>query len=896
MASRWIHALTARLRALVLPGRAEHDLDDELSFHIAMQTRTNVEAGMSEDEANRRARIAFGGVEPLKEYSRDVRPLRWARDFMQDLRFGLRSLRRAPGFTAVAVATLALGIGANTALFSVVSGILLRPLAFPEPDRLVRVWAFVPSSNLRRPPALPDYRELRDRSRRFDELGAYAPGSYSATGTDRPELLPSVQMTASMWSVLKVTPLHGRLFTDAAQQWGNHRVVVLSHPLWQRRFGGDPRAIGQVVELDGQPFTVVAVMPPSFEFGGPGTQLWAPMAFPPGDVSDSRNSYFIEVLGRLTQGISIAQAHADLSIIAADLDQRFSRSGVGVALEDWQESMVGPIRPTLLLLLGAVGLVLLIACANVANLLMARATTRAHELTVRATLGAGRGRLVRQLLTEHLMLAALGAGVGLAIAFTLVRAIPALGPIQIPRLGEVVIDGRVAGFGVLLALVTGVAFGAWPARHAGRASVAGSLKQTARTVAGSGARARARRVLITAEIALSLVLLVGAALLIISLQRVLRVHPGFEPDRLLTARLNLPSAQYRDAERTRRFVHQVAADVASLPGIRAVGITTTLPLGDGEWGRMLTIDSRPAPTSFAQVPMIRFRLITPDYFSAMGAAVRRGRPFTAEDAVGAPLVTIVNETMARRFWPDGDPIGQQISFAPPESLLKMPLPDGTIRFPRHTIVGVIGDLRQGGLERDPDAEAFVPFAQSGNQSGARHFLAARTTGDPLAAAAAIESAVHRIDRNVPVANVRSMESRLSDSVAQRRVVMLLLGGFALLALVIAVVGVYGVMAYMVGQRRTELGVRAAMGATAAQLVGMVMAEGMWMTVAGVGIGLVLAGALSRLIAAQLFQVEAIDPSLYAAATMLVIVVAGLACSVPAFRAVRVDPAAVLRSE
>jgi putative ABC transport system permease protein len=389
---------------------------------------------------------------------------------------------------------------------------------------------------------------------------------------------------------------------------------------------------------------------------------------------------------------------------------------------------------------------------------------------------------------------------------------------------------------------------------------------------------------------------VGAALLIVSLQRVLGVDPGFEPDRLLTARLNLPRTQYGDAERTRRFVHQVAADVALLPGIRAAGITTTLPLGDGEWGRMLTIDGRPAPTSFAQVPMIRYRLVTPDYFRAMGATVHRGRPFTTEDAAGASLVTIVNETMARRFWPDSDPIGQQVSFFPPESLVKQPLPNGAMRFPRHTIVGVVADLRQSGLERDPEAEAFVPFAQSGNQSGALHFLAARTTGDPLAAAAAIESAVHRVDRDVPVANVRSMESRLSDSVAQRRLVMLLLGGFAALALVIAVVGIYGVMAYMVGQRRTELGVRAAMGATAPQLMRMVMTEGMWMTVAGVGIGLVLAGALSQLIASHLFQVEALNLSLYAVGTALLVGVAGIACSVPAFRAVRVDPAAVLRSE
>jgi putative ABC transport system permease protein len=890
---RWIHALAARRRA-IRPARAERDLDDELTFHLAMQSQQNQESGMSAEEANRRARIALYGVEPLKERSRDVRPLRWARDLVQDLRYAQRSLRRAPGFTAVAIVTLALGIGANTALFSVVSGVLLRPLPFPEPDRLVRVWASVSSGTVvRRSPALPDYREFRDRNRTFDALGAYAPGSYSATGIDRPEMLPAVRVTANIWHVLGIEPLHGRLFTDAEQQWGNHRVVVLSHQLWQRRFGGDPAAIGRVLELDRQPFTVAAVMPANFRFGGPDTQVWAPMAFPPGDVADSRDSYFIELLGRLERGITIDQAHGDLSIIAADLDRRFSKSGVGVALEDWQESMVGPIRPTLLLLLGAVGLVLFIACANVANLLLARGTLREQELTVRATLGANRGRLMRQLLTEHLALALLGAAAGLLLAFALVRGIPSLGPIGVPRLGEVAVDGRVAAFAALLAMATGVAFGLWPARRAGRFGVAASLKQTARTVVGGGARARARRVLVTAEIALSLVLLVGAALLAVSLQRVWHVDPGFEPDHLYTARLNLPQAQYGDPERTRGFVHQVAADVAALPGIRAAGITTTLPLGDGEWGRMLTIDGRPSPASFADVPLVRYRLVTLEYFRAMGAILRSGRPFTAEDATGAPLVAIVNETLARRFWPDGNPIGQQVSFFPPESLLPNM---GARRFPRHAIVGVIADLRQAGLERTPEPEAFVPFAQSGNQSGALHFLAARTTSDPLGAAAAIEAAVHRIDPNVPVANVRTMESRLSDSVAQRRLVMLLLGGFAALALLIAVVGIYGVMAYLVGQRRTELGVRAAMGATATGLVRLVMAEGMRMTLAGMVIGLLLAGALSRLIAAQLFQVDAIDPVLYAVATALLVGVAGLACGVPAVRAVRVDPAAVLRSE
>lgn len=894
---RLLHALVARVRTVVRPSKAEHDVDDELSFHVAMQTSANQEAGMSEAEARRRAHVALGGIDQIKERSRDVWPLRWLRDLAQDLRYAQRALRRTPGFTSIVVLTLALGIGANTALFSVISGVLLRPLPFPDPQRLIRVWATVPGRTLRGNLSLPDFREVRNNNRTLDALGAYAFATFNATGGDRPELLPALRVTASLWGVLKVNPLHGRLFSGDAETWGGHHTVVLCYDLWQRRFGGDPRAIGQTLDLDGQAYTVVAVMPRSFAFGGPATQVWTPMAFPPGDIADSRQMFFIELLGRMKRDVTMLQTRADLSLVARDLDRRFN-SHFDITTADWQESIVGPTRPTLLLLFGAVGIVLLIACANVANLLLARATTREHELTVRATLGAGRQRLVRQLLAEHLLLAFIGAAGGWGLAWALIRSVPALGPVNVPRLSEVGLDGRIAGFAATLAVVTGVAFGIWPARQAGRVGLVGTLAKSARTVVGGTIRAYARRAFVTAEVALSLVLLVGAALLMVSLYRVQQIDPGFVPEHLFTARLNLPRAQYPSPERVRRAVDQIAEAVAALPGVQAGGITTTLPMTAGDWLRLISIDGRPAPTTFSQVPTARYRVVTPGYVTAMGATLRRGRVFTREDVPGAPLVAVINETMARRLWPDADPIGQRVSVNPPESLVPflLPLRDGSMRFPRLTVVGILSDFRQDGLEPAAEAEIFVPFAQSDDLTGLAHFVAARTTGDPLTISAAVQEVLRKIDPGLPLANVRSMESRLADSIAQRRMVMLLLSGFAALAVVLAVVGLYGLMAYTVSQRRGELGVRTALGATGADLVRMVMAEGLRMTAIGAVIGLVLAVAVSRVMAAQLFQVEAVDPLVYGGVTLLLVTVAGLACGVPAIRAARTDPASALRAE
>jgi len=822
---------------------------------------------------------------------------RWGRDLAYDLRYAARALGRARGFTAVAVLTLALGIGANVALFSVVDGVLLRPMPFPDAHQLVRVSSFSPGRNLRGSPSMPDYREFRRENQTLSALGAYTFAGYSATGGDRSELVLGLRVTGSIWSVLQARPLLGQFFADDAETWGRHQVVVISHQLWQRRFGADSGVVGRSLELDGQPYRIVAVMPDSFVFGGPAIGVWTPLAFAPGDLADSRQMFFLESLGRMKRGVTRAQAEADLARVARDLDRRFSLDGLGVVIDDWRESIVGPVRPTLLFLFGAVGFVLLIACANVANLVLARATTREHELAMRVALGAGRGRLMRQLLTEYLVLTSLGAGAGVLLAGLLVGAIPALGPIGVPRMGEVALDWRAVAFAAGMAMTTGVLFGIWPARQAGQLGVAGRVVEAARAVTGGG-RGRLRRTLVTSELALSLVLLVGCALLLASLQRVEAVDPGFNPDRLFTARLTLPQTPYRDPARARRFIEKTVTEVRGVPGVDAAGITTTLPLADGDWGRLLTIDGRPAARTFSQVPAVRYRVVSPDYFRAMQVTFRRGRAFTNGDAEGAPLVAVVNETAARRFWPDGDPIGARISANPPEALVPgmFPRPDGSMRFPRLEIVGVVGDLRQNGRESDVLPEVFVPFAQSGDQPGFMHFLAVRTKGDPLAATDAIEAAVHRVDPNVPLADVRPMVQRLADSIARRRVVMLLVAGFAGVALLLAVIGVYGVMAFTVAERRAEFGLRAALGASANHLLRMAMADGVRMTAIGACVGLVLAVALSSLVTGQLFEVAPLDPAIIAGATATLALVALVACGIPAARAARVAPSEALRGE
>lgn len=642
--------LLFRLRALFRRRIIEQELDEELQFHLDRQVQAHVQSGLTRDQAKARTRLAFGGLDQVKEECRDSRGISVLETTAQDLRYACRTLRHNPGFATVAVLTLALGMGANTALFSVVHAVVLRPLPYPDSERLVRIWSTTGGLWQRAASALPDYRTWRSESHTFVDIGAYHNTTRNVTGVGTPERLSSTRLTASLWSVLGIQPQLGDLFTSQAEQWGQHRVVVLSDAFWRRRFAGDPAVVGQTIRLDDEAYTIIGVMPRSFQFSGVSTNLWMPISYPPGDVMDTRSNHFVDVLGRLKPGVSASQAQADLSVIARQIARQFpGNEGWGVTLTRWQDSIVGDVRSTLFLLLGAVGFVLVIACTNVANLFLARATVRQRELTVRVALGAGKARLLRQFLAESLLLSGLGAVVGYCLAYAVVWLLPLLPHSGIPRLQEVSLNGQVLAFTATLATLAGLTFGLWPAWRATQTDVNANLKDSARSMGAGRAHGHLRSLLIVAEVALSLMLLVGAALLILSLVRVQRVDPGFRPNRLLTMHLALTPARYSGPERIVGFVDQVLAAVATLPDVSAAGVTTALPLVGGEWGKSLTIEGRPAPPSLAQVPGFNYRQVTSDYFRALGVTLRRGRLLTRQDVARQPGVAVINEAIARRF-------------------------------------------------------------------------------------------------------------------------------------------------------------------------------------------------------------------------------------------------------
>jgi putative ABC transport system permease protein len=904
---RWITALPLRLRSIFRRTRAEQDLDDELSFHLAMEARAS---GDDKADALRRARLALGNVLQTKERCRDAWPLRWAEDFVCDGRYAVRSLRRTPVFAIVAVTVLALGIGANTGLFSVISAVLLRPLPYSNADRLVRIWSAMPAQGYPRgASALPDYRSWRTANQTFDEIGASHNTMYNLTAVDRPERLVAARLTATMWKVLGPTPLLGVLFSSDAEQWGRHRVVVVSEGLWRRRFGADPTIVGRTVQLNAETFTVIGVLPGSFQYPNAATVLWTPIAYAPGDPRDTRSNHFLDVIGAVRAGVTIAAAEADLKVIAAQIRAHFpENAGVDVTMRSWREDIVGDVRPTLLLLWGSVALVLLIACTNVAYLVLARSVARRQELTIRVAIGAGRSRLLRQLVAENLLLSSLGAIGGIALAHFLVNAVPALGPVGIPRLQEVTLDRFAIACAVGLAILTGVGFSLWPLRHVRNIDLANNLNESARSTAGGRHQARWRRALLIAEVALSLVLLIGAGLLIASLMRLQQVDGGFRPAHLLTASVNLAGVRYQKPEQIMAFVRQLTEAIAAVPGVQAAAAGTGIPLGGTGWGKYFTIDGRPVPASLAQVPNVEYRQITPEYFRALGATLTDGRAFTADDDGRRARVALVNETLARRFWPKQDPIGSRVYVGPPESLVADliaaaiaagQLPADFSGFPRLTIVGIVRDVRERGLDREVAPALYVPYAQAvppNEEPSGSFFLTVRTNTDPLAYRQSIEAVVHRLDANLPLADVRAMDARIAESLARRRFAMLLLAAFAGVALILVIAGLYGVMSYVVTRRRREFGVRLALGATPADLLTLVLSQGLQVTAIGITAGLLLAAVLSRLIEGQLFEIKSLDPRIYGATALVMGIVAAIACAVPALRAAQLDPAMTLRQE
>ena len=807
--------------------------------------------------------------------------------FLQDVRYAVRTLLKSLGFAAVAVLALALGIGANTAIFSVVKAVLLSPLPYPEPERLVWVRESNPGADIPDEPAsAPNYNDWRTQVRSFDGLAAYANTALTLTdgGGGEPERIPAVSTSANFFQVVGVAPALGRGFLPEEETAGKNRVVVLSHGLWQRRFGASPQALGQTITLGGNAYTVVGVAPADFKSpvrGPKAPEMWVPIAF--NFNQNVRRSDYLNVIGRLRAGATIGQAQAELAGVAARLEQEYPATNAGwtVTTQPLHERVVGNVRQALWVLMGVVGFLLLIACANVANLLLARAAARRQELAVRSALGAGRGRLVRQLLTESLLLGIAGGGLGLILAAWGVELLVALSPGNIPRLEEAGLDARVLAFTFGVSVLTGVVFGLLPALSASKTDLAESLKEggSRGPTAGQGAR-RLRSSLVIAEIAITAVLLACAGLMIRSFNAIQSVDPGFRPERVLTFEFSLPSAKYKDEPQIAAFYEQLTARAAALPGVERAALVDSLPLGGGADVLSFVIEGRPElPPEKVQDAM--FSTATPDYFDVLGIGHVRGERLTERHRDGVPDVGVINETMARKFWPDEDPIGKRVNLGDPA------------RAPWITVIGVVKDARSSGLDKEPYAQMYLPALQFRQRTMT---FVARTSADPATLVPALRRELGALDQDLPLYNVRTMEQVLAESVARRRFQMILIAAFAGVGLLLAAVGIYGVISYTVTQRSHEIGVRMALGARASDILKLVVGQGLGLTLAGVGLGLAGSFALTRVLSSLLYGVTATDPLTFACVSLAMLGVALLACLIPARRATKVDPMVALRYE
>ncbi|HUJ21597.1 MAG TPA: ABC transporter permease [Bryobacteraceae bacterium] len=892
-----------RLKALVLHHRAERDLAEELRAHIDIQIERNLSRGMSRAEAERAAMVAFGAVARIAEECRDERGIRWLEDFGRDLLYACRQWLKQKSFFAVAALTLSLGIGANTAIFSVVNGVLLRPLPYRDPERLANVWCMEPSRGVPQMGfALPDLSAVAGRNRSFEAVAGYFYGDLNITG-GAPERVTGVSVSANLFALLGVNPALGRTFSPSEESFGSHHVVVLSDALWRRRFGARPDAIGGTIRLNGELYNIIGVMPADFRFPAGFAQLWAPMSFAPKDDMATRNNHFIHAIARLKPGVSIAQSRADLQSIARQLQKEFSENtGVDMDSSDYMSTVVGNVRSTLLILLVAVGVVLLIACVNVANLLLSRASARHRELSVRTALGASRGRLVRQLLTEAAVLGVAGACLGVALSTWLLRLIRAFGPANIPRLESIGIDVHVLFFTAALTLVSVALFGLAPAMDLARAQISEALKEGGRSLTAGARTSRSRDALVVAEVTLSLVLVIGAGLLVRTLERLRHVAPGIQPDHVLSMSVSLPEAAYPQNEpaKAARFYGELMKRLEQIPGVKAAAASSAMPIADwGGWGKFFTVEEHPA-SRLADVPLIQYREVTPHYLQTMGIPLREGRFFTEGDVAERPLVAVINESARRRFFPNENPLGKRVYPGPPEFTVTNLLPSPDFRIPRLTIVGVIGDVRQSGLRQPPQPELFVAHMQGtvkDNEASSPHmYVMIRTASDPLGFVNAARAAIQSIDPDQPSGDIATMEERLDDSLSSERFQLFLFGAFAGLALVLAAVGVYGVMSYSARLRAHEVGIRMALGAGAADVLRLMIRHGLKLGAAGVVSGTALGLAVTHFMSSLLFGIQATDALTFAGASFLLMLVIAVASFVPSLRAARTDPLSILRTE
>lgn len=874
--------------ALIGRRRMEREMDEEMRFHLEARAADLVRQGVPAHEAKRQAKLEFGGMETAKGQCRDAVGVSFVETLMQDLRHGVRAMWRAPMFTITAVVVLALGIGANTAIFSVVDAVLLRPLAYRDSGQLVTI--LMDGEN---PVSVANYIDWRDQNHSFTAMGAADFWSPNLTSDDAPpEHIAGLKVTQNTFPMLGIEPMLGRLFAEGEDQEGAEREVILSYRLWQRRFSSDPNVLGKPIVLDGNAYVVVGVMPPGFQFApfwATHAEIWSPNAF--GARIHDRGGNSLRIFARLKDGVSLAQARSEMAAITGRLEQQYPATNRNVVVTPLKEKVVGGMETPMLVLLGAVAFVLLITCANVAHMLLARAATRQKEVAVRAALGARRGRLLRQFLTESLMLGSLGGALGLVLAVIGTKALLAMSPANIPRVQTVSIDLHAALFLLAVTILTSVGFGLVPALQASSVNVNDTLKEGARGSSESFRRSRLRSLLVVSEFALALMLLIGAGLMIRSFSALQAVDAGFNPHNVSSMMVSVAGSKEEDAGRREIFYRQLIERVRSLPGVESAGAINHLPLAGDSWGWPFVIEGRPKPRP-GETPGGVYRMVTPGYFQTMRLPLLRGRDVTETDNATAPGVVIINERAAQEYWPGEDPIGKRISFdedkANPRTWL--------------TIVGITKNAKQEDWVAAPFPEVYLAafqnkeFLSSPKPYFAYITLVARTGGDPAAMASAMKEAVWSFDRSLTISQVVTMDGVVAEATAEPRFEMMLLSIFAGVALVLASVGIYGVISYSASRRTHEIGVRMSLGATRGQVLLLVARHGMYLALAGSMTGIAGALLLSRVMAKLLYGVRPTDPTTFAAVAAGLAVVAMLACYLPARRAMRVDPVAALRCE
>ncbi len=886
----WVSRFKNRLRVLLRKEKLDAEMAEEMRAHLELQEQANRAAGMSADEARYAARRQFGHLDGIKETARDQRGWVWLEDLLRDLRYAARSLRKNPGFTTVAVLTLALGIGANTAIFSAINAVLLRPLPYFEADRIQVLWVTNPKFAAMGYPEIPptnnDVTEWRNQSRSFESVAACRSEDHTLTDGDTPERVGGSGVTHNFFALFGVAPRLGRGFTEEEDSPGRNRVAVISYGLWQRQFAGDPAIIGKGINLDGVKHTVVGVMPPEFQFprgaelpAGYGfsqrVDVWVPFGISAAAWTDRGNRQIV-ALARLKQGITREAAQTELSGIAARLEKQFpeNNADMGVKLLPLRHQMVAFARAPLLMLFGAVGLVLLIACANVANLLLARATTRQREIALRSALGAGRARVVRQLLTENLLLAGLGSLLALGFAQLGITALLHFGPANFPQLQETRLDPGAFAFTAVVTVLTALLSGLVPALQTARADLQQVFKASSGSVTGGGRRLR--EIFVVSQVALALTLLVGSGLLLRSLAAILDVDAGFRPDSVLAFDLELSGTYNNDQSRV-AFFDRFRRRLESLPGVEVVGAVSLLPLGGGaENMRDFSVEGAP-PSKDKEVIVAEWREVAGGYFPALGIPLIKGRVFSDQEVSQRAQRLVVNETLARRFFAAEDPIGKRLVLGgqPQE------------------IVGLVRDVKSSSLEAPSRPQMYVPGVPNW---GGGMAVVVRASGDPRSLVSSVRAELKAIDSALPLVKVRTMEQVVGDTVVGRRFNMLLLGLFAALALLLTTIGLYGSVAYWVNQRTREIGIRLALGGQVKDVVKLVMRQGMRLAAIGTGLGLGGAFFATRLLSSQLFGIGPFDPLTFAGVTLVIALVALLACWLPARRASRVDPMVALRAE